>query len=123
MDSEVVTNIAIERVFFRRLAPFLDDPKRIVLMGNWNAILDPKKNKAGGKAKESRRCESSLTDFVARYDLVDRFRLDHPGMEICTWQVSSPSVRVRSYLDSVWVRRADIDFVTCPKFHYVVQTC
>ena len=37
------SNIAAERVsLFRRLAPFLDDPKRLVLMGDWNAILDPK---------------------------------------------------------------------------------
>ena len=36
-------NIAEERLsFFRRLAPFLDDPKQLVLVGDWNAILDPK---------------------------------------------------------------------------------
>ena len=36
-------NIAAERVsFFRRLAPFLDDKKRVVLIDDWNAILDPK---------------------------------------------------------------------------------
>ena len=41
-------NIAVERVsFFRRLAPFLDDSKRLVLMGDWNAILDPKIDKVG----------------------------------------------------------------------------
>ena len=35
------SNIAAERVsFFRRLAPFLDDTKRLVLMGDWNASLD-----------------------------------------------------------------------------------
>ena len=35
-------NIAAERVsFFRRLVPFLGDTKRLVLMGDWNAILDP----------------------------------------------------------------------------------
>ena len=33
--------------FFRRLAPFLDDPKRLFLMGDWNAILDPKIDKVG----------------------------------------------------------------------------
>ena len=41
-------NIAVERIsFFRRLAPFLDDTKRLVLMGDWNAILDPKIDKDG----------------------------------------------------------------------------
>ena len=39
-------NTSVERVsFFRRLAPFLDDSKWIVLMGDWNAILDPKIDK------------------------------------------------------------------------------
>ena len=41
-------NIVAERVsFFRRLAQFLDDTNRIVLMGDWNAILDPKIDKVG----------------------------------------------------------------------------
>ena len=36
-------NISTERVsFFRRLASFLDDTKLLGLMGNWNAILDPR---------------------------------------------------------------------------------
>ena len=42
------SNIAAERVsFFRRLAPFLDYTKRLVLMGDWNAILDPNIDKVG----------------------------------------------------------------------------
>ena len=36
-------NIAEERIyFFWRLAPLLDNPKWIILVGNLNAILDPK---------------------------------------------------------------------------------
>ena len=45
-------NITAERVpFFRRLGPFLDDSKRLVLMGDWNAILDPKIDKVRRGAK------------------------------------------------------------------------
>ena len=78
-------NIAAERVsFFRRLAPFLDNPKRIVLMGDWNTILDPKIDRVGREARGSRRCESSLIDFMARQDSVDRIRLVHPGRELWT---------------------------------------
>ena len=88
-----VPNIAAERAsFFRRLAPFLDDSKQLVLMDNWNAILDPKIDKVG-----LGRCESS----VAHHDLVDRFRLDHPGREMWTWLDSSPSAKVGSDLDRV----------------------
>ena len=95
------SNIAAERVsFFRRLAPFLDDTKRLVLMGDWNAILDPKIDKVGRGASRRGRCESSLVGFMTRHDLVDRFRLDHPG-QMWTWLDSSPSAKIASYLDSV----------------------
>ena len=51
------SNIAAERVsFFRRLAPFLDDTKRLVLMGDWNAILDPKIDKVGRGTNRLGRC-------------------------------------------------------------------
>ena len=117
------SNIAAERVsFFRRLAPFLDDSKRLVLMGDWNAILDPKIDKVGRGASRLGRCESSLVGFVTRHGLVDRFRLDHPGREMWTWLDSSPSAKVGSYLDRVLVRRADIDFVSCPTFHLIAWT-
>ena len=39
-----------------------------------------------------------------------------------TWLDSSPSAKVASYLDRVLVRRADIDFVSCPTFHLIAWT-
>ena len=76
-------NIVVERSsFFRRLGPFLDDANRIVLAGDWNAILDPKIDKGGRSARGSGRCESNLIDLLAEFDLIDRFRLDHPGWEM-----------------------------------------
>ena len=113
-------NIVAERVsLFRRLAPFLDDTKRLVLMGDWNAILDPKIDEVGRGSRGLGRRESSLVDLMTRHDLVDRFRLDQPRWEMWTWLDSSPSAKVGSYLDRVLVRRADIDFVSCPTFHLV----
>ena len=83
-------NTAVERVsLFRLLAPFLDNLKRIVCVGDWNAILDPKIDRAESGARGSGRSESGLIDFMARNDLVDRFRLDHPGREMWTWLDSS----------------------------------
>ena len=111
-------NFAAERVsFFRRLAPSLGDTKRLVLMGDWNAILDPKIDKVRRGASRLGRCESSLAGLMTRHDLVDRFRLDNPGQEMWTWLDSSPSAKVGSYLD-----RADIDFVSCPTFHLIAWT-
>ena len=89
------------RSFYRRLEPFLDDSKRLILMGDWNAILDPKVDKDGWGARRLERCESSLIDFLAEFDLIDRFRLDHPGREMWTWMGNFPSGQVRTYLDRV----------------------
>ena len=70
-------------------------------MGDWNAILDPKIDKVGRGASRLEMCESSLVDPMACHDLVDRFRLDHPGREMWTWQDSLPFAKVGSYLDRV----------------------
>ena len=108
--------------FFHRLVLFLDDSKRLVLMGDWNAILDPKIDDVGRGACRLGRCESSLIGLMACHDLVDRFHLDHLGREMLTWLDSSPSAKVDSYLDRVLVRRADSDFVSCPTFHLIGLT-
>ena len=69
-------------------------------MDDWNAILDPKIDKVGWGARRLGRCESSLVGLITRHDLVDRFRLDHPGQEM-TGLDSSPSAKVGSYMDRV----------------------
>ena len=78
-------NIAAERrSFFRWLGPFLDDSNRLALVADWNVIFEPKIDKARQDASGSDRCESSLIDLVSEHNLVDRFRLDHPGLEMWT---------------------------------------
>ena len=96
--SIIITEMAS---FFRWLAPIPDDQKRLVLEGNWNAILDPKIYKVAWGAWRAGRCESNLIDLITRHALVDRFRLDHPGREMWTWLDSSPSTKIGSYLDRV----------------------
>ena len=80
--------------FFWQLEPFLDHLKRLVLMGDWNAILDPKLDKGGRGASGLETCESSPIDFLAEFDLINRFRLDHSGKEIWTWMGNLPSGQV-----------------------------
>ena len=116
-------DIASERrPFFRRLESFLDASKRTALVGDWNVILDPNIDRAGRGASGSGRCDSSLVNFLVEFDLIDRYRLDHPGREMWTWIGNSPSYQIRSYLDRVLVRRADSDLVTCPTFHWLGRT-
>ena len=99
------------------MTPILDDSKRLVLIGDWNAILDPKINRVGQGASRLGRCES-----MTRHNLVDMFHQDHPGLEMWMWLDSSPSAKVGSYLDRVLVRRADSDVVNCPMFHLIAWT-
>ena len=107
-----VPNISVERVsFFRRFAPFLDDSKRLVLKGDWNAILDPKIDKVGRRFRRLGRCESSLVDIMTRHDLVDRFRLDHLGREMWTWRDSSPSAKVGPNLERMLEELTSISLV------------
>ena len=82
-------------------------------MGNWNAILDPKLDKAGRDASGSDR-------LAGRAHLVNRFRLDHLGREMWTWLINSRSDQMQTYLDNG--RRANRDFITYPTFHWIRQT-
>ena len=88
-------------------------------MGDWNAILDPNIDRAGRGASGLVKCDSGLSDFLTEFDLIDRYRLVHPGREMWTPIGSSPSGQVWSYLDRVLVRRADSDLVACPTFHWL----
>ena len=73
----------VERIsFFRWFAQFLDNSKRLVLMGDWNAILDSKVDKFGRGTSRLGRCKISLIDLMACRELIDRFRLDHPEGEM-----------------------------------------
>ena len=88
--------------FFRRLESFLDASKRTVLVGDWNAILDPNIDRASRGASGLAKCDSSLFDFLTEFDLIDRYRLDHPRREMWTWIGNWPSGQVRSWTKKIW---------------------
>ena len=115
----VPNTTAERRSFLRRLGSFLDASKRTVLVGDWNVIPDPNIDRASRGAS---RLASGLSDFLTEFDLIDRYRLDHPGRELWTWIGSLFSGQVRSYLDRVLVSRADSDQVACPTFHWLGQS-
>ena len=68
-------NFVPKRVsFFRQLERFLNESKQLVLIGDWNAILDPKIDEVGRVG----RCKSSLVGLMTRHDLVNRFYSGSP---------------------------------------------
>ena len=87
--------------FFQQLVLFLDNLKELVLVGHWNAFLDPKINRVRLSTRGSDKCESSLINLIAQLNLVDRFHLDYQGRELWTWLESLPSVHTKFYVDRV----------------------
>ena len=59
---------------------------------------------------------------MTRFNLIDRFRLDHPGREMLMRIDSLPSVHIRAYLNRVLIWPADSDFVSCPTFYWIEFT-
>ena len=81
----LVPNSAAETSsFFLRLGLSLDSSRRTVLVGDWNAILDPNIDRAGLGASSLARRENGLSAFLTKFDLVVRYCLDHPGREMWT---------------------------------------
>ena len=80
----VPTSSAERRSFFWQLGSSLDSSRQTVLVGDWNAILDPNIDRAGRRASILARCDSGLSDFLTEFDLVDKYRLDHLGREMWT---------------------------------------
>ena len=106
------------RSFFRRFGPFHDDSKRLVLVGDWNAILDPKLDKDGLCSTGSDSCESSFAGRVRFSRQVLSGLLRAGDVDVANWFAFWPD----SDLSGQSLRRADIDFVACPTSNWIVQT-
>ena len=119
-------NTRKRRNFLTTLEPYLTDPKRTISVGDWNSILDPEIDRAGkgnGGNGWSGNPDDTLINFIAEHRLVDRYRHEHPKTKVWTWTNSNTEVVTnRSYLDRFLVRRADVDFLSCPSFEWVGQS-
>ena len=90
---------------FSWLRPFLTGNKRLVLVGDWNAILDPKLDRVRWSISGTVGYGSSLIDFIAKFDLVVSFCLDHPGSDMWMLKHKEPSHPSRSCLDRLLEER------------------
>ena len=94
-------NTRKRRNFLKTLEPYLSDPKRTILMGDWNSILDPEIDRAGkgnGGSGWNGNPDDTLINFLAEHRLVDRYRQDHPKEKVWTWTNSNAdAVTNRSY--------------------------
>lgn len=85
VNSSSLLNDQGKRVaFFSQLGPFVVDSSRLVLVGDWMPILDPKIDRRRGASGRSLR-NRSLVDLIGEFGLVDRYRVNHPEGEMWTW--------------------------------------
>ena len=61
----------------RRIDPYVTSSRRIILVGYWNAVFDPKLDR--GVARQDNLDMKYLDEFVAEFDLVDKFCERHPN--------------------------------------------
>jgi len=106
--------------FFRRIEPYVTSSRRVVLTGDWNAVLDPRVDRGEGSRATNNLDAKHFRDFVERFDLVDKHREEHPDKVEWTWTGRGASGRqLSSYIDRVLVRRVDVDFIEGPSFESI----
>ena len=102
--------------FFRRIEPYVVPSKRVILVGDWNAVLDPNLDRGAVSAGTNTLDARYFRDFVQRLDLVDKFRERYPNKIVWTWTGRGASAQLYSYLDRVLVKRVDWDYLGGPSF-------
>ena len=102
--------------FSRRIEPYVVLSKRVILVGDWNAVLHPNLDRGAISAGTNTLDARHFHDFVQRLDLVDKFRERHPNKIAWTWTGRGASAQLYSYLDRVLVKRVDLDYLGGPSF-------
>ena len=102
--------------FFRRIEPYVVPSKRVILVGDWNAVLDPNLDRGATSAGTNPLDARYFREFVQKFDLVDKFRERHPNKIVWTWTGRGASAQLYSYLDRVLVKRVDLDYIGGPSF-------
>ena len=83
--------------FFRHIEPYVVLSKRVILVGDWNAVLDPNLDRGAITVGINTLDARHFRDFVQHLDLVDKFREGHPNKIACTWTGRGASAQLYSY--------------------------
>ena len=102
--------------FFRRIEPYVSPSKRVILVRDWNAVLDPNLDRGAISSGTNTLDARYFREFVQRLDLADKFRERHPNKLVWTWTGRGASAQLYSYLDRVLVKRVDLDYLGGPSF-------
>ena len=102
--------------FIWRIKPYVIPSKWVILVGDWNTVLDPNLDRGAISADTNILDARQFCKFVEWFDLVDKFHERHPNKIAWTWTCRGTSVQLYSYLDWVLVRRVDLDYLGGPSF-------
>ena len=75
--------------------------KRIILVGDWNVVLDPYLDRGAISAGTNTLDARHFHEFVERFDLVVKFRERHPNKIAWTWIGRGALPQLYSNLDRV----------------------
>ena len=97
--------------FFASLPPFVDPTLPTILCGDFNAVVDPYRDRFGCNPESlwAYNWPSSLASFVDRNDLVDIWRQHHPEERCYTWRRADGSQASR--LDMFWLSSSFLESV------------
>ena len=79
--------------FFWRIEPYVIPSKRVILVGDWNAVLDPNLDRGASSTGTNTLDARYFREFVERFDLVDKFRERHPIKLAWTWTARGASIQ------------------------------
>ena len=89
---------------FQRIEPYVVPSKQVILVGDWNAVLDPNLDREAISVGTNTLDARHFRDFVQRLDLVDKFHERYPNKIAWTWTSRGASAQLYSYLDRVLVK-------------------
>lgn len=73
--------------FFSTIEDFVEnnEDKTIIIGGDFNVILDTKKDKKHGRSDTHKKSRSKLNTIMENNNLVDIWRIMHPDLKLYTW--------------------------------------
>ena len=84
--------------FFWCIELYVIPSKRVILVGDWNAVLDPNLERGAISAGTNTLDARHFRKFVEQFDLIDKFHERHPNKNAWTWTGRGASAHLYSYL-------------------------
>ena len=78
--------------FYKKIFNLIDtwDNNNLILVGDWNTILDPKKDTKFYNDSKIKNSTKEILEFINKKGLLDIWRLKHPKIEKYTWSRPNP---------------------------------